>query len=109
MLVQTAILIGFRIIRQDIRASTHSDYGSITLLMCEGQPGLQVKGTNGSWKDAQHIPGALVVNIGDALEVSNLGLISYHCQISCLYFICPSLHVCPLKLLLCYSSGQEEH
>lgn len=55
--------------RHDIRASAHSDYGSVTLLLCEGQPGLQVRGADGSWNDAEHYPGALIVNIADALEV----------------------------------------
>lgn len=55
--------------RTDIRASAHSDYGSITLLATESVGGLQVRQKDGSWADVQHLPGALIVNIADALEV----------------------------------------
>ncbi|MEO1307528.1 MAG: 2OG-Fe(II) oxygenase family protein, partial [Pseudomonadota bacterium] len=50
-----------------IGAGAHTDYGSITLLMTDGEPGLQVKPRDGDWIDAPHLPGAFVVNIGDCL------------------------------------------
>jgi len=52
---------------EGIGAGAHTDYGSITLLMCDGVPGLQVKPRGGDWTDVPHVPGAFVVNIGDCL------------------------------------------
>ncbi|KAH9814938.1 hypothetical protein DFH28DRAFT_969854 [Melampsora americana] len=58
-----------------VRAGAHSDYGSLTLLFQEsdGPTGLQVLtsseiGQPPSWKDVAVQPGAILVNIGDALE-----------------------------------------
>lgn len=52
-----------------IRAGTHSDYGSLTLLFQNSQGGLQVKLDDGSFLD---VPGTnlndIVVNIGDLLQ-----------------------------------------
>jgi isopenicillin N synthase-like dioxygenase len=58
-----------------IRAGSHSDYGSITLLFQRGVSGLQVlnqhyKGGEDEqeWIDIPPKKGAIVVNVGDALE-----------------------------------------
>ena len=51
----------------EIGAGAHTDYGSITLLMTDGAPGLQVRPRGGDWTDVPHVPGAYVVNIGDCL------------------------------------------
>ena len=51
----------------EIGAGAHTDYGAITLLMTDGEPGLQVKPRGGDWTDVPHVPGAYVVNIGDGL------------------------------------------
>lgn len=51
----------------EIGAGAHSDYGSVTLLMTDGEPGLQVRTQAGDWQDVPHVPGAFVVNIGDCL------------------------------------------
>ena len=54
-----------------IRCKPHSDYGSITLLLTDGVPGLQaLVDVNGqeTWIDVPHVPGALVVNIGSLLS-----------------------------------------
>ncbi len=51
----------------EIGAGAHTDYGSVTLLMTDGAPGLQVKPVGGDWMDVPHIDGAFVVNIGDCL------------------------------------------
>ena len=51
----------------EIGAGAHTDYGAITLLMTDGEPGLQVKPRTGDWIDVPHIPGAYVVNIGDCM------------------------------------------
>lgn len=50
-----------------IGAGAHSDYGAVTLLMTDGEPGLQVKPRGGDWMDVPHVEGAYVVNIGDCL------------------------------------------
>ena len=51
-----------------LRASAHSDYGSLTILKTEDRPGgLQVLGKDGRWLDVPHRPGCFVVNIGDML------------------------------------------
>lgn len=51
----------------EIGAGAHSDYGNITLLVSDGEPGLQVRPRGGEWMDVPHVPGAFVVNIGDCL------------------------------------------
>ncbi|ODV89658.1 hypothetical protein CANCADRAFT_148588 [Tortispora caseinolytica NRRL Y-17796] len=63
---------------KEIRAGIHSDYGSITLLYQQesDKGGLQVKSTDGDWIDVPAIPGAVVVNIGDALEFWTAGQLS---------------------------------
>jgi len=50
-----------------IGAGEHTDYGSITLLMGDGEPGLQVRPRNKDWVDVPHVPGAFIVNIADCL------------------------------------------
>ena len=52
----------------DIGAGAHSDYGSLTLLLTDGTPGLQVRPRNSEeWVDVPHVDGAFVVNLGDLL------------------------------------------
>lgn len=53
--------------QNEIGAGAHTDYGAITLLMTDGEAGLQVKPRSGDWTDVPHVPGAYVVNIGDCL------------------------------------------
>ncbi|MEL7212127.1 MAG: 2-oxoglutarate and iron-dependent oxygenase domain-containing protein [Pseudomonadota bacterium] len=50
-----------------IGAGAHTDYGSVTLLMTDGEPGLQVQPRGGDWVDVSHVDGAYIVNIGDCL------------------------------------------
>ncbi len=52
---------------QEIGAGAHTDYGAITLLMTDGEPGLQVRPRDQDWVDVPHVDGAYVVNIGDCL------------------------------------------
>ncbi|MEL6284698.1 MAG: 2-oxoglutarate and iron-dependent oxygenase domain-containing protein [Pseudomonadota bacterium] len=51
----------------EIGAGAHSDYGAITLLMTDGEPGLQVQPRSGGWIDVPDVPGAYVINIGDCM------------------------------------------
>lgn len=49
--------------------SPHSDTSTITILMQEDQiNGLQIK-HNGGWVPVNPVPDALVVNVGDVIEV----------------------------------------
>ena len=43
----------------------HTDYGIVTVLWSDGQPGLQVLDPNGQWRPAAPEPGTLLVNLGD--------------------------------------------
>lgn len=51
----------------EIGAGAHTDYGSITLLMTDGEGGLQLRPRGGDWIPAPILPGAFVVNIADCL------------------------------------------
>jgi len=57
-----------------VRCSEHSDYGTFTLLFQDQYPGLQVKSPSGQWISAKPIPGTILVNIGDLLEMWTGGL-----------------------------------
>ena len=46
----------------------HSDYGMITLLLTDNNPGLQVKLGEDKWLDVPPKEGAFVINIGDMFE-----------------------------------------
>jgi isopenicillin N synthase-like dioxygenase len=48
---------------------SHSDDGSITILLQGDVPGLQVQ-RGDKWLTVQTIPDALVVNVGNMLQVS---------------------------------------
>ncbi len=51
----------------EIGAGAHSDYGSITLLKTDGEPGLQVRPRGEDWLDVPFVEDAFVMNIGDCL------------------------------------------
>jgi isopenicillin N synthase-like dioxygenase len=51
----------------------HKDGGFLTLLWQADRGGLQVEGPDGAWIDAPPIPGSLVVNIGELLELASDG------------------------------------
>jgi isopenicillin N synthase-like dioxygenase len=51
----------------------HTDAGALTVLLEDGTPGLQVL-RDGRWHDVRPRPGALIINIGDMVEVWSNGL-----------------------------------
>jgi isopenicillin N synthase-like dioxygenase len=51
-----------------LRAGAHSDYGTLTLLRQDAAPGgLEVRDVHDVWQPVPSVPGAYVVNVGDAL------------------------------------------
>jgi isopenicillin N synthase-like dioxygenase len=50
------------------RAGAHTDYGTLTILRLDDEPGLQVEALNGVWVDVNAPEGALVVNLGDLMQ-----------------------------------------
>lgn len=51
-----------------LRAGAHTDYGSLTILRQDGQPGgLQVRNDDGLWLDVPFVPNSFVINIGDLM------------------------------------------
>ncbi|KAF2092000.1 Clavaminate synthase-like protein [Saccharata proteae CBS 121410] len=53
----------------------HTDYGCVTLLLADSTTGaLQVQTKTGDWLNADPLPGAFVVNIGDMMERWTNGL-----------------------------------
>ncbi|MEP1125825.1 MAG: 2-oxoglutarate and iron-dependent oxygenase domain-containing protein [Ilumatobacter sp.] len=51
-----------------LRAGAHSDYGTMTILRLDAEPGLQVETSPGQWVDVVAPDGALVVNLGDLMQ-----------------------------------------
>ncbi|XP_071520189.1 uncharacterized protein [Panulirus ornatus] len=50
------------------RCSSHTDYGTMTLLFQDDKGGLQVRDRGGNWVDAEPIPSTILVNVGDLLQ-----------------------------------------
>ncbi|KAH9934538.1 Clavaminate synthase-like protein [Epithele typhae] len=51
----------------------HTDYGSITILWSQPVTALQILSPDGKWRYVKHMDNALVVNVGDALEMLSGG------------------------------------
>lgn len=47
-----------------VRAGSHTDYGTVTLLFQDMSGGLQVKTPEGEWWDVKPVEGAIVINAG---------------------------------------------
>jgi len=50
-----------------MRMGAHTDYGSITVLLADSVPGLQIRDDCGEWHDALPPNGGFLVNLGDLL------------------------------------------
>ncbi|KAJ6441378.1 oxidoreductase [Purpureocillium lavendulum] len=51
-----------------LRASAHTDYGTLTLLFNDDSGGLQVRRTDGTYIEAPPVPGCAIINVGDLLS-----------------------------------------
>ena len=49
------------------RRGPHTDWGSVTILYHDGQPGLQILSPEGHWEDVPAVSGSFVVNLGDLM------------------------------------------
>lgn len=55
--------------KDQIRASPHTDYGSLTILAVDDAPGgLQVMDHAGQWHDVKALPNSFVLNLGDLMQ-----------------------------------------
>lgn len=54
----------------EVRAAAHEDINLITLLPAATEPGLQVKDNAGNWHAITSVPGNIVVNVGDMLQMA---------------------------------------
>jgi len=58
-----------KILKNQMRGGEHTDYGTVTLLFIDENPGLQIRprGSN-DWIDAPKIKNTCIVNVGDLLQ-----------------------------------------
>ena len=49
------------------RRGAHSDWGSLTILYHDGEPGLQIMSPDGEWEDVPVVADSFVVNLGDLM------------------------------------------
>lgn len=54
---------------KDFGIAAHTDYGCLTLLATDGQPGLEVQLRDGTWVPVQAEPGTFIINFGEMLEM----------------------------------------
>lgn len=55
-------------VRREVVARAHADSGFVTLLLQDGVPGLQARGSDGIWLDVPPQEGTLAVNFGKVLH-----------------------------------------
>jgi isopenicillin N synthase-like dioxygenase len=72
--IDTLRMVNYRLPSADLTVEpeqlgmgAHTDYGIVTVLWADQVPGLEVLGSDGFWHPVQPAPGALLVNLGDAL------------------------------------------
>ena len=58
---------------KDFGIAAHTDYGCLTLLATDGQPGLEVQMPGGEWEPVQADPGTFIINFGEMLEFWTAG------------------------------------
>lgn len=58
---------------KDFGIAAHTDYGCLTLLATDGQPGLEVQMRDGTWVPIEAQPGTFIVNFGEMLEMWTSG------------------------------------
>lgn len=56
-----------------IRAGAHEDINLVTLLVAATEPGLEVKPREGDWFPVNEMPGSIVLNVGDMLQLYTKG------------------------------------
>ncbi|XP_043193756.1 uncharacterized protein LOC122366056 [Amphibalanus amphitrite] len=56
-----------------VRCAPHTDYGSLTLLFQDQLGGLEVESADGGWRPAPPLEDAILVNVGDLMEVWSSG------------------------------------
>jgi isopenicillin N synthase-like dioxygenase len=54
--------------RGQLRAGAHTDYGTLTILWTDGEPGLEVETVGEGWASVDPVPGGLIVNLGDLMQ-----------------------------------------
>ncbi|KAK1511262.1 uncharacterized protein CCOS01_15024 [Colletotrichum costaricense] len=59
---------------RDLWLGGHTDLGSFTFLFSQPVSSLQILPPSGDWKWVRYVPGALIVNVGEALELMTGGL-----------------------------------
>ncbi len=79
-------------------AGAHTDYGLLTVLATDENPGLQIY-TEGKWAHVKPVPATFVINLGDMLErcaaaaaVAANGLCDCSCFLDCSIVAC-TLHL----------------
>lgn len=56
-----------------VRAAAHEDINLLTVLPAANEPGLEVRGGDGTWHAVPCDPGQLVINVGDMLQEASQG------------------------------------
>jgi isopenicillin N synthase-like dioxygenase len=51
-----------------LRAGAHTDYGTLTILHVDDEPGLEIQGRAGNWTAVQPVGDGVIVNLGDLME-----------------------------------------
>lgn len=54
-------------LQQELSCTPHTDSGLLTLLHQDATGGLEVLNAEGAWIPAPHVPGSIVVNVGDLM------------------------------------------
>ena len=55
--------------KKDFGIAPHTDYGCLTLLFTEGDPGLEIRKFNQNWLKVKANKGDIIVNFGDMLQL----------------------------------------